>query len=279
MVVVMIGNYKINMILKNHIAYRFLLDDELALEMLEATHPLEFKKMLSTPKEDVEISSKVANFYNFITPKDQTAYYITNTVLDKLDLLKIKKIHTDGVGEHYDWTFFKNIKNQKVTLIFPDNSLLRCQFVDDVIQFCKINFEYKKGSNQGNMDWVMFYVNRITGEQCDHFNHIDVKTIEKFVYCLLAFFYLSDNELIIVSPGHKYGTRKEGKLINTFKDIPITIVNSNWNITSVRTEEFGVRGHFAIRWSGEGRTIPKMVFIEPFIKKGYVRRAKNVEHI
>ena len=268
------------MVLKNHIAYRFLLDDELAVEMLEATHPGDFKMLLNTPKDEVEIPSKVSSFYRFITPRGQKAFYITNTVLEKLDLLKIKKIHTEGIGDHYDWTFFKNIKNQKVTFIFPDNSLLRFQAIDDVLQFCQVNFDFEKGNdNQGSIDWVMFYVNRMTGEQCDHFGHVDVKRIEKFVYCLLAFFYLSDNEMVLVEPGKKYGTKKSGKIINTFPNTPVTVVNSNWNITSIRTEGFGVSGHMALRWCGKGRSEAKMIFIEPYQKKGYMRKAKKLDHI
>lgn len=269
------------MVLKNHIAYRFLKDDELAVEMLQATYPDDFKKMLETKKkEDIEISTKVSTFYRFITPKEQKAYYITNTVLDKLDLLKIKKINTEGIGDHYDWTYFKNIKNQKLTFIFPDNSLLRLEITDDILMFCQVNFDFKKEEdNEGHLGWVMFYVNRLTGEQCDHFSHVDVKNIEKFVYSLMSFFFLSDNDMVIVEPGQKYGTRKTGKLVNTFPNTPVTIVDSKWNITSIRTESFGVSGHFALRWTGKGRAFPKMVFIEPYEKSGYMRKAKKLEHI
>jgi hypothetical protein len=85
--------------------------------------------------------------------------------------------------------------------------------------------------------------------------------------------------LVLVEPGRKYGTKKSGKLINTFTDIPLTIVNSKWNITSIRTEGFEVKGHFALRWTGEGRKIPKMVFIEPFQKNGYMRKSMKLNHI
>jgi len=269
------------MVLKNHIGYRFLKDDELAVEMVQATYPTEFKEMLEAEnKDEIEISTKVQTFYNFMVPRNQKAYYITKTVLDKLDLLKIKKINTDGVGKHYDWTFFKNLKNQKLTFIFPDNSLLRMEITKDIIMFCQVNHSGEKLDNdKNNLYWVMFYVDRITGKQCDHFSHDDVKKIEKFVYSLMAFFFLSENEMVIVEPGKKYGTRKTGKLINTFPNTPVTIVDSKWNITSIRTEGFGVSGHFALRWTGKGRAFPKMIFIEPYQKKGYMRKAKKLDNI
>lgn len=267
------------MVLKNHIAYRFLTDVTLPMEMIETLHPVEFRKMLKSlePGEDEYFDNKISTLFQFIGSDEQKAYYITNTVLEQFDHLKIKKIK-DEMGEHYDWTYFKNLKNQKVTFIFPNNSLLRFVIDDDILHFCQLNYTKIQGDN-GNLGWVMFYVNRLTGEQCDHFNHIDVKTIELFIYSLLCFFYLSDNEFVELAPGAKSGTRRDGKFINSFDKIPVTIVNSKWNITSIRIEGFTVCGHFATRWTGEGRVIPKLVFIEPFKKNGYVRKAKKLEEL
>ena len=77
-----------------------------------------------------------------------------------------------------------------------------------------------------------------------------------------------------MKPGEKSGTKKSGKIINSLP-VPITIINSKWNITSIRTDGFNVSGHFALYWTGEGRRIPKMIFREPYEKKGYVRKAAN----
>lgn len=266
------------MVLKNHIANRFLTDETLMMEMIETLHPVEFRNLLSAEGELGHVDSKIAGLFNLLSSECQRPYYITNTVIDKLEMLKINKKHTDGIGEHYDWTYFKSLKNQKVTFIFPENSLLRFVVNDDTLHFCFMNFNSDKGKDSGQLLWTMFYVNRKTGEQCEHFSHDDVKTIELFVYRVLCFFYLSKNEMIIVNPGMKYGTRREGKFINSFDKIPVTIVNSSWNVTSIRTEGFDVSGHFAIRWTGEGRLIPKMVFIEPFNKHGYVRGAVKENH-
>ena len=86
--------------------------------------------------------------------------------------------------------------------------------------------------------------------------------------------YLSENTEVLLEAGRKTGTKKSGKVINTLP-IPLTIVDSNWNITSIRTDGFNVSGHFAIRWVGEGRTEAKMVYISPYEKSGYVRKSKK----
>ena len=267
------------MIIKNHIAYRFLTDDTLHFELMETMFPKQWQALINKEKSSKDIGPEIAAFYALVSPKDQKAYYVTETVMDKLDLLKVNKKQTDK-GEHYDWTVFKDLPDCKKTFIMPDNRLLRIFITQEAICFCYITF--KKDPNNkhyGRIHWVLFYVSRDTGEQCDHFQHQDVQSIETFVYKLLCFVFLSENEEIVIKPGAKVGTRKQGKIINPFSDIPLTVINSRWNITTIRDEQFTVSGHFAIRWTSEGRKIAKMVWINPFIKEGYVRKAKNLSEI
>jgi len=57
----------------------------------------------------------------------------------------------------------------------------------------------------------------------------------------------------------------------------ITVVDSNWFTNIIRTEGFGVRGHFALRACGKGRIERKLVWISPFKKNGYHREAKKLK--
>lgn len=261
------------MVLQNHIAYRFLTDDKLWFEILESTFPEEFEKALKTKKgEEIDLRGEVHSLYNLLHNKDQKAYYVTNSVLEKLDMLKVKPLE----NSHYDWTVFKDVKNQKITFICPDNYLLRVIFSDDKIAFIHTEFKFEdKKKGTGHCNWVMFYLDRITGELCEHFGHQDVKNIEKFYYSLFCFMYLTENDEIIVAPGTKHGTKKSlDNLLNESK-FPITIVNSRWNTTSVRTEGFDVSGHFRLQPCGEGFNKTKIIFIEPFRKLGYIRKSKK----
>lgn len=261
--------------IKDHIAYRFLTDPKLTDELLEVAQPNEFRDVKKNGQNAKKESlSRLGMLYDVIKIHDQKAYYITDTVIDKLDMLKVSK--KNGV---YDWTIFKNIESCRLTFIFKNNALLRVRVVDDVIMFAHVDYEYYNKIDKaihktpGVLHLVNFWVDRNTGEQCDHFSHIDVQSIERFVYHLLCFFFLSENEEIIVQPGKKHlGRKQPGHLFNE-TEVPITIVNSRWNVTVIRTEGFAVRGHFAIRWAGKGKTEARMVFIEPFQKKGYIRRA------
>ncbi len=123
----------------------------------------------------------------------------------------------------------------------------------------------------------MFYFNRHTGEACNHHSHVDVKRLEPFVYSLLCFMFLTENDEVELKPGMKSGTKKSGKVINTLQQ-NITIVNSRWNTTVITSGEFGVRGHFRLQPVGVGRSENKLIFIEPFVKSGITRKAKSAEH-
>jgi len=221
------------------------------------------------------ITPEMMGTYQMITPKDNKSFYITDSVIKNLDLLKVKR-NTEG---QYDYTIFSNLKPQKCTFITPDNRLVRMLIPDGESSF-QMLFDYiryvpdKQKKYYGHMNNCMFYVNRMTGEQCSHFTHPDVKEVENLLYRLLCFIYLSDTEEIILKPGEKMGTKKSGKLINEIKQ-PLIIVTSKWNITSIRTEGFKVSGHFRLQPFGKGRNQVRVQWIDPFDKEGYVRGAKK----
>jgi hypothetical protein len=59
-------------------------------------------------------------------------------------------------------------------------------------------------------------------------------------------------------------------------DIPsnIEIVDSSWFTTLIRTDAFGVSGHFRLQPVGMGRSERKLIWIKDFQKQGYTKRAK-----
>lgn len=195
-----------------------------------------------------------------------TAYYITDTVNDKLDLLKI---HKGPNG--YDWTIFKDIPEGKKTFIFRGDAVLRFHVVGQLITFCYLK-------NRLNPHVSIVWVDRVTNERHEAFvNELKQSIDELTLYRLLCFFYFSENEEIIVKPGQKHGTRKQPGAIYNESDLPVVIVNNNWNVTSIRNEGFDVSGHFRLQPHGKGLKERKMIFIEPFRKHGYIRKATNNE--
>lgn len=278
--------------LDNHIATRFLTDDSLAWEIVDTLFPT-----LYLEPEGSTVTREAAIAYYSVNYKDQRAYYITETVLDKLSLLKVKKSSIGKIRkresediidevETYDWTVFSSVSDRKVTFIFPDNRCIRLSIDSDVMWFCNLEFtplktkqvtirDGKFATIDGNMHWDMFYVHKRLGTLSDNWKHPNIQKIEDFIYRVMCFFYLSENTEEIVAPGQRHGTRKSGKIINSLP-VPITVVTSKWNITSIRTEGFNVSGHFRMQ---PYKTGTKMIWIDPFQKHGYVRHAKKEDEI
>lgn len=266
------------MILKNHIAYRFLTDVTLQMEIMETMYPDQFPiflEQLSKPDvpddwtpESLGFTPDLIGLFHCLSPDNNKNYWITNTVLDKLEMLKVSKTESDV----YNWKVFNNQPECKKTFIFPDNSFLRMNITEAVMHF---NFARYTGSlNDGKIAWDMFFVKKDSGVQVNDYNKNEVEKIETTIFKLLCFIFLTENDEVVVSPGAKHGTRKDGKIINDLS-VPITIVNSRWNTTVIRNEGFGVSGHFALRWAGVGKTEARIVFIEPFTKHGYIRKSKS----
>lgn len=68
---------------------------------------------------------------------------------------------------------------------------------------------------------------------------------------------------------------ENGVLMNS-TPFPIRYIDSSWLKTIIRTEGFLVRGHFRLQPHGIGRSERKLIYIQPFKKHGYVRRAKKL---
>lgn len=263
------------MVLSNHIAYRFLTDDKFTWEIIEHFHPNEIKVFTENGSDkDVldkhrEDAYKIYSTDKLINPEGNKTFMVTESVMENLDLLKLTK-----KGDHFDWMVFKHLTDRKVTFILPNNRLLRMLVDGPMIQFFYLTFDLIAGGKPGSgwTNWEIFFIDREENRLCEHFESDNMRKIEEHIYKFLCFFYLTDNQEVIIPPGQVHGTRKQGKIRNDFR-FPVTIVNKNWNLTIIRNEGFSVSGHFRLQPYGPGRTMNKLIFIEPFEKSGYKRVA------
>lgn len=279
------------MVLKNHLVYDFLTSDDYIWDWIEKQCP-HFKSYYSNPNLSHEqalalaqADPKIQTSYHLFNPKGNVLYAVTNTVIKNIDLLKVKKREIEGELQ-YDWKVFNHIADCKKTFILPPSSenkanggwqiVLRLVKVGPIIQFLHLGRrkDPEDPKHMYNEHAVVFYVDTLTGKQCDHFSHEDVKRVEDFLYRLLCFIWLGENTEEEIKPGKKYGGKKDADaVLNSFTNIPVTIINSKWNITRVNSEGFDVSGHFRILTKRYEN--PKCVWIAPYRKKGIVRKAKS----
>lgn len=250
--------------LKNHIGARLLTDKDLPNDIVNNAFPGAIGDPLHRNYK------KAFTMWQLLNSHEQKAYYVTKTVINLLDLLAIRK-REDG---EYDWTVFSEIEPGKRTFIFDENKVFRIRVWEDgVIHFILLYYEGKVSDVTGKLKYEHFWINTATNFKSD----FTTPDIEMFMYKLLCFIYMSDNEEITVEPGRKYGTKKQGKVVNTIP-FPITIINSRWN-TTVKTDAFAVSGHFRLQKHGPQRKKTTMIWIEPFEKEGYTRKSGSTNKI
>jgi hypothetical protein len=269
--------------LEYHIVRKALENPEgLTLEIIEA--------IKGSPVTESDIDSD--RFYDVIhtmSLKNNKTFYVTNSVLDKLELLDTKKC-MDLEG----WKLFQGLPNFKKTFILPDmkpdyakyggSGFVRVAKYDDILFFIHVSSKFlppheRTRTLDSNMYTVMLYVDmREEGDgMCSHWNSNDGKSLAPFLFSLMCFVELCDNEIVVVEPKGKYGTIKQGKIINT-TPFPITVINNTWNITKVINGDIPVIGHAQVYWTGTGRTVPKLIYKEPFVKGGYTRKSGKELH-
>lgn len=264
--------------LENHIVRKCLENPtDFTIEVMEAI------KGRQITEQDIEGES-LNDIIHVMSLKGNKTYYITKSVIDRLELLDTKKC-MDVEG----WALFKSLPDFKKTYILPEmpkdyskyggSGYVRVAKYGDVISFVHVTSKFlppeqRTKTTDSSMYIVLLYIDmRQEGEgMCAHWNSADGKSLAPFLFSLMCFVELCDNETIIVEPKGKHGTKKSGKIINT-TPFPITIINNTWNITRVLSGTIWVCGHAQVYWTGPGRAIPKLQYKEPFTKEGYARRS------
>lgn len=252
--------------LDHHIATKLLTDKYFSAELI-----------IDMAKNDgielgPETIGRYTSLYHLLSHDNNKNYYVTQSVMDKLHLLDTKKC-MDIEG----WKLFHQLYSFKKTFILPDNKVVRVQKAPNGLYFCFLEFKYlpveqRTRTIEGEMNRVLLFVDLENNKLAEHFTSDDGRRIAPFLYSLMCYVELCDNQEVIVAPKQKYGTKKTGNFINTLP-LTLTVINNTWNVTTVRTDGFDVIGHSAIRWSGVGKVKAKLVFIEPFRKHGYKRKS------
>jgi hypothetical protein len=260
--------------LENHIVKKILNNSAgFTVEVIEAINP---------KGVDPDALDKYDDIIHAIDNKGNRNYYITKSVIERLNLLDTKKC-MDAEG----WKLFSGLPDFKKTYILPDpepsyakyggSGYVRIVKSGKYLHFMHISSKFlppaeRTRTMDSTMYVVLLYIDLEKGEMCGHFQSEDGKSLAPFLYSLMCFVELCDNEVVIVEPKAKFGTRKQGKIINTLP-FPVTIITNTWNITKVLKGTIWVCGHAQIYWTGPGRTVPKLLYKEPFTKEGYTRKS------
>lgn len=268
--------------LDNHIVSKLLTDQNFAADtVIDYAQHIDGINLLSSDNLDKDLE-RYNSMAALLSNKDNKNYYVTKTVMEHMHLFDTKKCM---VAE--GWRIFKGLKDFKKTFILPDPSpkeapyggsrALRVRHGAGVLHFYYIEHHFfpkekRTRTIDGESKWTMLYIDMEDEVLCDHMNSPEGKALAPFLYALMCFVELCDNQVVEVQPKAKWGTQKGGKFINVLP-FPVTVINNTWNVTVISNGQITVIGHAQIYWTGPGRTIPKLIYKEPFTKEGYTRRS------
>ena len=167
---------------------------------------------------------------------------------------------------HHGMTFIEDITIDKNTMIRFTVS----RHNENVI----VNFIWLFRDTKLTMDFSTSQY-MLTNEGAVYHGSEDNLPYAKLLLQHLIFLHLSETKVEILEPKQKYGkTRKQGKIVNG-SGHSVTVVDSKWNVISVRADGFTVGGHFRLQRVGKGRKSIRLIYIDEFEKHGYTKRAKN----
>ena len=220
-------------------------------------------KNISSDLTDDEFMQRRKEFFaEIISEKNNKFYYLTNTVKEISDKVK--------VGNNFNYTLLNTIDNKKCTYIPDKNRFFRFRKTDDNLYVLFVEFNTETDYISYNSFRVDIINNKVYNADFQSF-----KILEELVKYLI-FIELSDVELKLLLPNNKIGSLKKGDAIKNLTKIPITIVDSDWNKIIVRSEGFNVSGHLRLQACGYNLSERKLLWINPYEKKGYIRGLKNI---
>jgi hypothetical protein len=185
------------------------------------------------------------------------------------------------LNEKFDIKFLRNLPMKKATFLLGGERAFRYYRTQDNV------YAVFFGLNKGYLSWRFLRIDLVNGDILipklgagnsdeagfvPETNALQENEFQLFVK-LLLFVELSELSVEVLTPNKKIGTRREGKFFNQSHS-NITLVDSKWNVISVRTEGFTVSGHWRMQPHGADRTQRRLIWVDTFEKKGYIRKPK-----
>lgn len=208
-------------------------------------------------------------------------YYLTNPISTAKDVFVDKLNENSAIS--YEWA--KNAKDfQKCIILpnekWPDNIFLVekkgmkvfigqfafVKTINDYVGFISI-YDYSV-KNDGSALWLSHTIN-LKMDDADAMTERNFSIIPYFIFLD----YAEIEEKTIKAGTKSNGISKKSGSTN-LSEFDVKRIDSMYFTRIHREEGFSVSGHFRLQPCGEGMRDRKLIYINPFEKNGYTRRAK-----
>lgn len=194
-------------------------------------------------------------WHSLVSPEVEN-YLLTETAQEVVRNIK--------VGEAFDVEILRKLPAKQVqffNFLLGQNRVIKCTWNNDFL----IVIDLSRHEDKNGLHCESAVIS--LGGTAKNFD----SALTGAIQCLI-FLKLTDPEFTLLPAGKKHGTRKQGHYNAT--SFPVTVVDSTWNKYIVRTEGFGVSGHFRMQRHGKGNADLRLTWIKPYQKHGYVRSPK-----
>jgi len=253
-------------------------------------------KIISEQVNSIKSRKKLTDFEIQFGTKNTTElvledgiYFNQNYIVQNSAMSMVTKIPVDT--PKFDIKFLNNLPYKKATFLLGAELAMKYYKTSDNIY--AVFYRSEKTIEGTHLIWTFIRINLVTGEIIIPKRNVGMKYSSeensgfsrmefpykdeyfKLFIQLLLFIELSELIIEVIKPNEKIGNRKSGKYINK-SNSNISIVNSKWNVISVRNESFMVSGHWRMQPCGKNREQRKMIWIDTFEKNGYIRKGNKV---
>ena len=234
-------------------------------------------------KDEVQNNAKSLKLNNFklnILKKLDTQK--STYIIDKDSFFRFYRLDNSIVGGYFQ----KSYKTEEE--LKKDLMVLERQFSAFRDENYEIDIQDFRGQVENGFDYYLFKLDlednkiEINDQIYNTMNDPKLKEDEEYPRLvqfiqLVTFVCLSDLEIRILAPNMKCSdpTSKFRKKIFNGSRKDVIVVGAKWNTISVRTEGFKVSGFFRLQPCGEGRKDVKLIFVDSFLKHGYVRKYRR----
>lgn len=204
-------------------------------------------------------------FLNILSDEDNKNLLFTKSSIDISNKIKIDKFEPKSL---------KIKQEKKLTFLMGGDKFYRVMLKNDEVFVLLVKRELRD-NNVYYINYTSFKIFPLKDMVIFPNNQEGYMTDNDFTdfLKLLIFVEYSELEEVLLKPKQSFGTKKEGKYLNE-SDRNFIIVDSSWN-KIIKTDNFGVIGHFRWQPIGSNKEGRKLIYIREYLKNGYIRKAKN----
>lgn len=137
---------------------------------------------------------------------------------------------------------------------------------DILMSFTMLTYEYDNKEMKLNLDYSFDCQENVPKYGLS----FPVQTVVTF----LLFKEYADLETKVIQKGKERKAVLNKEKYVTELELPVTIIDSTWFTTLIKSDAFKVSGHFRLQPYGEGMKQRKLIWIDEYVKQGIVRQAK-----